>query len=70
MREAASKLLAGTANARRKVMSMSTVVLQEAKRNKRFQFFNEERQVCYVHYRDGVLHAYAMHSSSIVEISR
>lgn len=60
VRDAASKLLAGTANVRRNVMSMNTVVLQEAKRNKRFQFFNEERQVGYVHYSDGALHAYAM----------
>ncbi|CAM9872905.1 unnamed protein product, partial [Hapterophycus canaliculatus] len=43
-RAAAGKLLAGTAKERQSAMSMSTVVLQEAKRNKRFRFFNEERQ--------------------------
>eukprot|EP00752_Nemacystus_decipiens_P003913 g3587.t2 len=41
---AAGKLLAGAAKERENVMSMSTVVLQEAKRNKRFRFFSEERQ--------------------------
>lgn len=40
---AAGKLLAGAAKERESVMSMSTVVLQEAKRNKRFTFFSEER---------------------------
>lgn len=40
---AAGKLVAGAAKEREKVMSMSTVVLQEAKRNKRFRFFSEER---------------------------
>ena len=40
---AAGKLLAGAAKERENVMSMSTVVLQEAKRNKRFRFFSEER---------------------------
>lgn len=40
---AAGKLLAATAKERQSAMSMSTVVLQEAKRNKRFKFFNEER---------------------------
>lgn len=55
MREAASKLLAGTADARQNVMSMSTVVLQEAKRNKRFQFFNEERQVWSIDHGNGVV---------------
>lgn len=40
---AAGKLLAGAAKERESVMSMSTVVLQEAKRNKRFRFFSEER---------------------------
>ncbi|CAM9124180.1 unnamed protein product [Ectocarpus sp. 12 AP-2014] len=42
--EAAGKLLVGAAKERESVMSMSTVVLQEAKRNKRFRFFSEERQ--------------------------
>eukprot|EP00903_Cladosiphon_okamuranus_P005725 g5683.t1 len=41
---AAGKLLAGSVKERENVMSMSTVVLQEAKRNKRFRFFSEERQ--------------------------
>lgn len=40
---AAGKLLAGAAKEREDVMSMSTVVLQEAKRNNRFRFFSEER---------------------------
>lgn len=40
---AAGKLLAATTKERQSVMSMSTVVLQEAKRNKRFRFFSEER---------------------------
>ena len=40
---AAAKLLASTRGERQSAMSMSTVVLQEAKRNRRFRFFSEER---------------------------
>lgn len=40
---AAAKLLEATAKQRHPTMSMGTVVLQEAKRNKRFKFFSEER---------------------------
>lgn len=40
---AAGQLLAATAKERQSVMRMSNVVLQEAKRNKRFRFFSEER---------------------------
>lgn len=40
---AAAKILAGTRSERQSAMSMSAVVLQEAKRNRRFRFFSEER---------------------------
>ena len=40
---AAAKLLSSTRSERQSAMSMSTVVLHEAKRNRRFRFFSEER---------------------------
>lgn len=42
-RSVAKKLLASTTDTRKAVMNMGTVVQQEAKRNKRFKFFNDER---------------------------
>lgn len=39
----ASDLLASTADARKQIMSSITLAHMEAKRNKRFRFFNDER---------------------------
>lgn len=42
---AVKELLASTAETRRSVMHMGNIVQMEAKRNKRFRFFNDERWV-------------------------
>lgn len=43
---AAKELLASTVDTRKAVLRMGTVVQMEAKRNKRFRFFNDERWTC------------------------